>query len=353
MLRRLPFKGFVSLSLAGMVAPAQAQAPATVPTTTRVVSTAPAPSSVERARQGVVVLERQGKPLALGAVLDGDGRVLTALSPLTHGNFLTARYHDGAVVPVKLVHSDRAWDLALVMPQSSPPAAPRTLGVRAAKAPSFAGLQGFKLAPPSAVASQPAELKLVPALQGGDGASLTGAYELSTKPALVGGPIVTPEGEVVALVARACPAGGPAACVPSPYGAPVAALKQFLQRAPAEAAWLGIEGVTDESRGVRTVRVLAITPDSPAAAAGLRPGKDATQADLIVAVDGKPVGTPAELNEAVRARASTDSIELLLFGMGRYRRVAVRPRPAPQLVKTPYVVPPAEPAKRPTPNPDR
>src|SRR3954465_15587876 len=66
--------------------------PPVVPTANKVVKTPPvapplasatppsaappaatAPNSVEAARQGVVVLERQGKPLALGVVLDSDG----------------------------------------------------------------------------------------------------------------------------------------------------------------------------------------------------------------------------------------------------------------------------------------
>lgn len=373
MLRRLAPYGFVSLSLllalsASAQVPVTAPAPATVPTTQKVTTTAPpaksaaapaisaapgaAPSSVEKARQGVVVVERQGKAVALGVVLEGDGRVLTALSPLTHGNFLSARYHDGTVAPLKLVHSDRAWDLALLMPQVTPPQAPRKVGARAAKTVSFVGLQAFKLGPPNTISAEPAELKQVPSLQGGDGAVLTGAYELSRKPQLVGGPVLNAEGEVLALIARACPAAANPGCAPTPYGAPVAALRQFLKGVPAEAAWLGVEGATDESRGVRTVRVTAVTPDSPAAAAGLRPGKDATSADLIVAVDGTPVGSPAELNEAVRARTTSDSIELLLFGMGRYRHVALRPRPAPQLVKPPYVAPPGPPKPR-TPNPYR
>ena len=169
MLRRLAPYGFVSLSLllalsASAQVPVKAPAPATVPTTQKVVTTAPsavapansgaaatAPSSVEKARQGVVVLERQGKAVALGVVLEGDGRVLTALSPLTHGNFLSARYHDGTVTPLKLVHSDRAWDLALLMPQLTPPQAPRKVGARAAKALSFVGLQTFKLGPPNTI----------------------------------------------------------------------------------------------------------------------------------------------------------------------------------------------------------
>src|SRR5690242_11080890 len=118
MLRRLGTLGVVSLGLMCMAIkprdPAPQPPPATVPTGKKVVTTpapppppapsanppsrlpnplmppqappaAPAPSSVELARRGVVVLERAGKPLALGFVLEGDGRILTALSPLTNG----------------------------------------------------------------------------------------------------------------------------------------------------------------------------------------------------------------------------------------------------------------------------
>jgi serine protease Do len=333
-----------------------------MPTAKKVVTPAPTapppaapaapPDTVERARQGVVVLERQGRPLSLGTVLDGDGRILTALSPLTNGNFVSARYHDGSVVPLKLQHSDRGWDLALLVPTPTGQQTPKKAGVRAAKQPSFVGLQTFALGPgPNTVASAPASLKLTAGLQGGDSTTLSEAYELGTKPAYVGAPIVNAAGEVVAVVARACPPGSAAGCAPAPYAAPVSALKRFLQTVPAQAAWLGIEAVGDEVKGVRGVRVSAVVPDSPAAVAGLRPGKDAALADLIVAVDGTPVASLVELNDAVRSHALGDSIELLLFGMGRYRHVSVRPRPAPELVKPPYAAP--KPTKPRTPNPYR
>jgi len=372
MLRRLTAVGVVSLALGGSVwgAPdALAQTPATVPTAKKVVGTPPAappaaavvpaasapsaaaPNSVEKARQGVVVLERQGKSLALGVVLEGDGRILSALSPLTNGNFVSARYADGAVVPLKLAHSDRGWDLALLAPVPSPQQPLHKAGLRAAKTPSFVGLQTFNLAPPNTISAAPAALKLAAGLLGGDAAALVGAYEVAQKPAFVGGPVVNTEGEVVAIVARACPPKSNAACVPAPYGAPVSALKQFLQRVPAEATWLGVEGASDETSGVRGVRIISVVPNSPAATAGVRPGKDAAQADLIIAVDGLPVATTSELNEAVRGRTAGDSIELLLYGLGRYRNVSVKPRPAPQLTAAPYVAP--KPGKPRVPNPYR
>jgi S1-C subfamily serine protease len=345
--------GMLGCGLLLAAADAAAQVPAAVATENKVASTAPpAPNSVERARQGVVVLERQGKPVALGTVLEGDGRILTALSALSTGNFLSARYHDGALVPLKLVHSDRGWDLALLTPIASPAAPLRKAGLRAAKTASFSGLQTFMLAPPSKVAVAPAALKLSSAnLLGGDAASLSGAYELGGKVSSVGAPVVNEAGEVVALIARACPPSSAANCTPAPYGAPVPALKQFLQRVPAEATWLGVETTLHDSGPVRGVRVVAVVPGSPAASAGLRPGTNAAQADLIVAVDGTPVGSPGDLNEAVRSRTTGDSVELLLYGLGRYRHVSVKPSPAPQLVQPPYTSP--KPAKPRTANPYR
>jgi S1-C subfamily serine protease len=339
---------------------ALAQVPATVPTATKVTTTAPpaaspaapapAPDSVERARQGVVVLERQGKPIALGVVLDGDGRILTALSPLTNGNFLSARYVDGQSVPVRLAHSDRGWDLALLAPQPKAPATLHTAGVRAAKTTSLASLQTFVLAANKLTAA-PVELALAPGLLGGDATTLNDAYALSYKPTLVGAPIVSASGVVVALVARACPPGSAAGCTPAPYAAPVPALKHFLQRVPAEATWLGVQAAVYDAGAVRGVRVVSVSPGSPAAVAGLRPGTNAAQADLIVAVDGTPVSSPAELNEAVRARTAEDSVELLLYGLGRYRHVTLKPRPAPELVEPPYTAP--KQGKPRTPNPYR
>jgi serine protease Do len=348
---------------AGAQVPATgATAPATVPTAKKVVTTTPAaapaaaaptppPNTVERARQGVVVLERQGRPLAFGAVLDGDGRILTALSPLGHGNYISVRYHDGTVLPVKLVHSDRVWDLALLLPEALVARAPIKAGLRAAKQATLAGLQSFALTPPNTISTTPVSLQLAAPLQGGDGVPIEGAYELGSRPALVGAPVVNTVGEVVALVSRACPKTPNRVCVPAPYGMPVTALKGFLQRVPAEATWLGIEGATDSTQGVTGVRVVSIIPDGPAASAGLRPGKDASAADLIVAVDGTPVRSNTQLNEAVRARVLGDSIELLVFGLGRYRRVMVKPRPAPELTKPPIVAP--KPGKPRTPNPYR
>ena len=49
--------------------------------------------------------------------VDADGRILTALSALGHGNYVRARFYDDHVLGVRVVDSDRAWDLALLAPE--------------------------------------------------------------------------------------------------------------------------------------------------------------------------------------------------------------------------------------------
>lgn len=329
-------------------------------------SSSAAPSVLEQARAGVVSIERQGKAVALGFVLEGDGRILTALSPLATGNFLSVRYADGKTAPLKVVVSDRGWDLALVAAQAAtppaaaaappaattaaaaPPAPARAAGLRAARSPSFVGLSSFGLTAPATIVAAPATLKLAAGLQGGDATSLVGGYELGWKPALVGAPVVNPEGEVVAIVARACPSSSGAACVPTPYGAPVTAIKQFLQRVPAEASWLGIAVAADEVSGIRGARVVSVSPNGPAAVAGLRPGASPIDADLVVAVDGAPIASAAALTDAVRAHQGGDGVELLVFGLGRYRHVSIRPRALPD-TGLPFRFPTARPPRLPNP----
>src|SRR5262245_49526328 len=130
-----------TLLLAGSLgaAPEKAAAPAD-PT----VSTAP----------GVVSILRAGRQLALGTVLNGDGRILTALSPLTHGNDLRARYHDGSTSALKLEHFSRPWDMALLTPLDKN----TKLGLKAAQRP-FAS----EVAPFTRASLRGARLVLVPA----------------------------------------------------------------------------------------------------------------------------------------------------------------------------------------------
>src|SRR5580698_8420647 len=80
----------------------------------------PTPQPLEdRVRRGVVLVEQHGDPIAMGTVLGRDGRVLTALSGLAGATRVDLRYADGSMATARVGRSDKASDLALLVPQSA------------------------------------------------------------------------------------------------------------------------------------------------------------------------------------------------------------------------------------------
>jgi len=65
------------------------------------------------------------------------------------------------------------------------------------------------------------------------------------------------------------------------------------------------------------VKVAAVTPDSPAAGAGIRPG------DVITALDGQAVNTLAEYAAALRGRQPGDTVTVTLRRDGAELTIAV------------------------------
>jgi serine protease Do len=291
---------------------------------------------LQASRDGVVVLERAGKPIGVGTVLAEDGRILTALSPLGHGNDVDARFVDGSVTRVRMGHTDRGWDLALLIPQNNR----WKRGLKASKL--SAAKAGSQLRAYSIVGNKSDVMlsrtlvKGKSTLLGADSALLRDALDLATrfKSTDLGSPIVDERGDVIAVVARACaPAQQEGPCTLVPFGVPMPAIKAFLRTVPANAVppapWLGIQGVSDTVGPVRGVRVLSVHPKSSAAAAGLHGGSDKASSDVVVAVDGVPVSSPESLAETINRRTVGDSVELLLFGGGKFRQVSLALRAAP------------------------
>ena len=191
---------------------------------------------LEHARQGVVLLERRGKPLGLGSVLQGDGRILTALSPLGHGNDVDARFADGSVMRVHVGHSDRAWDLALLVPQNGRWTHGLRASQRSAQA-AGASLSSFSLVNKKQLAPSRTIIKGRRTLIGGDSELLRDGLELASRlrSTDIGSPVVDDNGDVVAVVARACAPVAKAPCSMVPFGVPVSAVRAFLRTVPANA----------------------------------------------------------------------------------------------------------------------
>jgi serine protease Do len=285
----------------------------------------PAPKTpIEAALQQVVMLERAGRPIGIGTLLSGDGRILTALSPLTHGNQIDAHYPEGQIVRVKLSHSDRAWDLALLTPEGDL----RRAGLKASRdATPSAGtkLHAVGYVKDKQLGASDVTIKARGTLRGADSAELANALELPFAPKAsdVGGPIVNDKGEVVAIVARACSVSDKLGCTPSPYAAPVSAVRDFLRGVPARRGpWLGLEAVAFDAGVARGVRVLAVAPESPAAIAGLHAGPPG-EGDVVLAVNGTPVATAEAFADAVDDHVAGAPLRLTVLSQGRYREVPV------------------------------
>jgi serine protease Do len=305
----------------------------------------------ERALRGVVTVERAGQPLALGGVLMGDGRILTALSPLGPGNDLDARFADGTTVRVKVGHHDRTWDLALLVPQSGrwPDglAASMKEPVR-----QDAVIRSFTLSR-NKITSVPIVLRSHRTLLGGDDRQIDNAIELGSRisPVDLGSPLVDEEGRVVAVLGRGCAPNENRPCTPVAFGAPMSSIKNFLRTVPptavAPSAWLGIQGVSESTGVAKGVRILSVAPKSPAEDAKLK-GGDRSESDLILAVDGVPVTTAEALADAIRAHGIGEKVPITLLSQGKYREVTVTLKPAPE-ARAP-APPPANPAELPPPN---
>jgi serine protease Do len=333
------------LAAASLVTAGAAAAPTTplppLPGANAPAATSTAPSNgssgavsvdVEKIRRGIVQVETGGRPMGVGIVLSNDGRVLTSLTGLGQVNEPEIRYVDGTVVKAKLGHRDKAWDLALLVPQTG-----KWLEglVPTDTDPQTVELKAFLPKGPKLAATGVGYKGRVDA-KSKDGDALRSALDLDLKgaPAIAGAPVVDPGGRVVGVIVHACKdvpdakEAKPGACTPTMIAAPVWALRSFLVKTPANAvqpqAWLGLGGAPSDAGNVKGVKVVGVAPASPAEKAGLKPNED-----VIVAVDGVPVETPEQLAEVITKRAIGQTVKLLVFAGGKFRETQVTLRSAP------------------------
>lgn len=315
----------------------------------------------QHVRRGVVAIVHNGSPAAIGTVLAGDGRILTALSGLSEREGADVRYADGTTVHAQIGQSSKPLDLALLVPEPNH----WTEGLSASEAdPASTGIHAMLPARGAGLGPAIAALKgrTDAHARGGEPLSQMLAVDVKGSP-IAGAPLIDAAGSVVAVLVRACkglettaPAGGStegagdatnkdvSSCQPVILGAPVAAIRSFLNQAPpaappvvggAQAAsassttpsptpWLGVRVEPVSSGAVRGVRVAAVAPQSPAEQVGLKAGTD-----QIVAIDGQPIASAEALADRISHHAVGESAKLLVFGAGQFREVAVVLRRAP------------------------
>lgn len=99
---------------------------------------------------------------------------------------------------------------------------------------------------------------------------------------------------------------------------------QLLDYRKAKGIWLGLElEETDRDSLDWTVQVVYVTPDSPAAKAGISPG------DTITEVDGSPVKCLFDLKRKIYAKKNSETVLLQLISAKGVRHVQIKISPLP------------------------
>jgi Do/DeqQ family serine protease len=154
--------------------------------------------------------------------------------------------------------------------------------------------------------------------------------DASINPGNSGGPLLNLRGEVIAInTAVNAQAQGIGFAIPTSTVRPV--LDELIKTGRISHAWLGVqlESVSPELAhylGLKNTAgafVRVVVPNSPAAAAGLKPG------DVILELDGVRVENPEKVIRTIRTRKVGETMEIKVYREGRTRDIQVKLGPKP------------------------
>ncbi len=266
-----------------------------------------------------------------GAIIDPQGYILTNNHVVEQAQALKVTLPDGRTFNARLVGRDPATDLAVIkIDGSNLPTIPLGdssqlhVGDWVVAIGNALGLEGGPTVTKGVVSAMDRTITE------DSGASLVGLIQTDAaiNPGNSGGPLVNLNGELVG-VNTAIP--GPTGQGVQPYGIGFAIsineakpiIQQLISQGRVVRPYLGVVPVTitpaiaaQLGLSVQKGVVLdSIAPNSPAAQAGLRQG------DVIIAIDGKPMASEADLRQAIQAHKIGDTIELTVLRNGKHTSV--------------------------------
>jgi len=258
-----------------------------------------------------------GEGTGSGFVIDTEGHIVTNQHVVDGAESVRVQFSDGTEVAAKIVGTDPSTDIAVLdvdrpsselTPVSFAPTGSLEVGDAVAVLGSPFGLDGtLTTGVISAVGRE---------IQSPNGFTIENAVQ--TDAALnhgnSGGPVLDTQGRVVGVAAqiRSDSGGsdGVGYAVPGDTAQRVA--QALIQDGKVEHAYLGVSLPPDGS-----AKVLNVRAGSPASQAGLRAN------DVVIAVDGKSIGTGDELRSAIDAKKPGDEIQLKIRRGGSERELTV------------------------------
>lgn len=272
-----------------------------------------------------------------GFIFDGRGYILTNFHVVDGAQRVKVQLDDGTVLDGTVLGTDPGNDLAVVQvnPQGRTlPVLP--LGDSDAVQPGEPAIAiGYPLGSKSVTAG-------VVSGKNRSAESPSGWQQLgmiqtdaALNPGNSGGPLLNARGEVIGVNAQVAGRyGGIGLAVP--INTAKRLLPDLMAGRKVQHPWLGISGaaltaqLAEEHRlpVTRGVVIYEVVPGSPAAAAGLKGGTrtyegDIIPADIILAVDGRPVGSVEELAAYLQTRRPGDTVQLTVLREGKEVQVPV------------------------------
>ncbi len=270
-----------------------------------------------------------GRGTGSGFLLDTQGNIVTNSHVVDNASKVTVIFSDGLELPAKVVGRDSLTDVAVVRLEKPPG------GLVAARLGNSDEVEigEWVLAVGSPLGMDQTVTAGIVSSKGKLGSGRT-PNMMATKvreyvqtdakinPGNSGGPLVNLEGEVIGIntLINTGPGGAYGFAIPINQARTVA--DALIKDGKIRYAYLGIvmgdlrgapEGTADRLPGgtKEAVLVSQVTPDGPAARAGLRPG------DLITRIDDRKVQNPGDISEYVTSRPIGSRVTLAYFRDGR------------------------------------
>ncbi len=268
-----------------------------------------------------------------GVVIDRQGLILTNHHVVRGADDLDAWVAGHGWLPARLVAADSLYDLAVIAVHPGAPGLPDAARFSAPRADEVGGaLVALGFTPGEPPDAGPTTLSgrltschrslqsaLDPARSRYYGDLLECTIPL--KPGHSGGPLIDGTGGVVGLNTAAVirHSTGQRIGYAIPMSGHVQSVIARLARGETVVhGYLGLFVCTCDNRGLGVVAV-DVRPDSPAAASGVRRG------DVILGIDGTPVGSAAHLAELVSRSSPGRDLAMTVRRDGRVHDLAVRP----------------------------
>lgn len=291
-------------------------------------------SAVQASVVSIAVRTNGGEALGSGVVVDSSGHVVTnnhVVEGLA-GDTVQVTLSDGRIYDAKVAGTDASTDLAVVTIQNPP----SDLAVA-----QFGDSAQVRVGDPVMAVGNPLGLAntvttgivsavdrpVSPSASGQTTGAVTNAIQIdaAVNPGNSGGPLFNVHGQVIGITSSIATTSSDSGSIGLGFAIPVDLVHniagQLIAKGSAEHAYIGVSlrDGTATADGVtrRGAEVGKVTDGSPAAQAGIQVG------DVVVAIDGKPVGGSDSLAAYVRAMAAGEKATLLVVRDGKTLSVEV------------------------------